>query len=415
MRVHGHIVDRIAEAWMQIFAPAAEARNDDKVIKAEMKRHRQWGARDRRFFAENVYEGVRWWRKLWWLLDEEEQLDQHSLKRLWCVLQMQMQRELPENWDLLSISEMEMIDARLHSKKNNANLAVLESIPDWMNQWGQKEHGDHWSAILAALNQAAPVDLRVNTLRAQPEQVIESLKKDGISARALNLSPEKHPGALPTMLTLTERKNVFSSEAFKKGWFEVQDRSSQQIAPLLRVEPGHRVIDACAGAGGKSLHLAALMKNKGKILSLDIHEWKLKELKERARRDGVDVIETRVIDSNKVIKRLEKSADRLLLDVPCSGMGVLRRNPDSKWKLTREEVDRLLQLQAEILSSYSSMLKSGGLMVYATCSIMKSENQAQVERFLQEHKDFDLLQTLTITPDFPNSGDGFFAAVLKRN
>jgi 16S rRNA (cytosine967-C5)-methyltransferase len=174
------------------------------------------------------------------------------------------------------------------------------------------------------------------------------------------------------------------------------------------------VIDACAGAGGKSLHIAALLKNKGTVISMDIHEWKLKELRTRAARGGVDVIEARVIESGKTIKRLEATADRVLLDVPCSGLGVVRRNPDTKWKLTLEEVTRLQRLQAEILNDYSKMTKPGGLLVYATCSILPGENERQVEKFLASHgEEWTLEEQLRVDPD-QQRGDGFFAARLRR-
>ena len=150
------------------------------------------------------------------------------------------------------------------------------------------------------------------------------------------------------------------------------------MAPLLDAKPGERVIDACAGGGGKTLHLAALMKNKGKIIAMDITERKLQSLRERCSRNGVDIAETRVIESMKTIKRLEKSADRVLLDVPCTGLGVLRRNPDKKWKISPEEITRLNALQKEILENYSQMVKIGGRLVYATCSCLPSENEKQV-------------------------------------
>ena len=181
---------------------------------------------------------------------------------------------------------------------------------------------------------------------------------------------------------------------------------------MLDPQPGERIADACAGAGGKTLHLAALMKNKGKILALDIHDYKLNELKIRTRRAGVDIVETRVIDSSKVIKRLADSFDRVLLDVPCSGMGVLRRNPDSKWKLNPEEIQKMQSLQKEILGSYSKMVKPGGILVYATCSLLPSENQKQVEAFMGEG--WTLLQEIVVLPD-EGRGDGFYAAKLKRN
>jgi 16S rRNA (cytosine967-C5)-methyltransferase len=156
------------------------------------------------------------------------------------------------------------------------------------------------------------------------------------------------------------------------------------------------------------------MKNKGKLISMDIHEWKLKELRGRSTRDGVDVIETRVIESSKTIKRLEKAADRVLLDVPCSGLGVLRRNPDSKWKMKPENFAEIQRLQSELLRDYSTMTKVGGRLVYATCSFFPSENEAQVDAFLKEHGSaWKLEEQLRVDPD-QGRGDGFFAARLLR-
>ncbi len=209
-----------------------------------------------------------------------------------------------------------------------------------------------------------------------------------------------------------ERKNIFSSECFQKGFFEIQDRGSQQIAPLLGAQSGGLVIDACAGAGGKSLHLANLMQNKGKIIAMDIHEWKLKELQTRATRQGVNMIETRLISADS-LRELESKADALLLDVPCSGTGVIRRHPDSKWKLSRTEVDSLVQTQARILREYSKMLKPGGLLLYATCSVMNSENQEQIRKFLLAESTWKLLSEHQLDPD-QQRGDGFFAALLQR-
>ena len=196
----------------------------------------------------------------------------------------------------------------------------------------------------------------------------------------------------------------------------MQDAASQLVAPLLQVEPGHRVVDACAGAGGKSLHIAAMMQNKGKIIAMDINDWKLKDLRERCSRAGVDILETKLIDSNKTVKRLENSFDRVLLDVPCSGLGVIRRNPDTKWKLTMEEIVRLQDLQKEIISKYSEMCKAGGLMVYATCSILHRENEEQVQWFLNSDsgKNWVLQKEMRVWPH-KHGYDGFYAAVLKKN
>jgi len=192
----------------------------------------------------------------------------------------------------------------------------------------------------------------------------------------------------------------------------LQDASSQRVALFLDVNEKMRVIDACAGGGGKTLHIAALMKNTGHIIAMDTEQWKLDELKRRARRASATNIEPRLIDSSKVIKRLYDTADRVLLDVPCSGLGVLRRNPDAKWKLNLEFIERVKKLQYEILDRYSRMVKLHGKLVYATCSILHSENQLQVNLFLEQHKNFKLEEEKQI---FPSEGfDGFYMARMYR-
>jgi 16S rRNA (cytosine967-C5)-methyltransferase len=174
-----------------------------------------------------------------------------------------------------------------------------------------------------------------------------------------------------------------------------------------------RVIDACAGTGGKTLHLAALMQNKGRIIALDTAIWKLDVLKQRALRAGVAIIETKPIETTKVIKRLAGTADRVLIDAPCSGLGVLRRNPDAKWKITPAKVQKLIAEQREILGSYCRMVKPGGMLVYATCSILPSENRTQVDNFLAAHPEFTFADDKTIGPDTDNC-DGFYMARMRR-
>ena len=237
------------------------------------------------------------------------------------------------------------------------------------------------------------------------EELQAMFNQRGWDASTTNLAPDA--------LVLGHRGNVFVSPMFKNGFFEVQDAGSQCIAPFLRVKPGMRVIDACAGAGGKTLHLAALMQNKGSIIPLDTEAWKLEELRRRTRRNGIHIVQTRPIESSKTIKRLHHSADRLLLDVPCSGLGVLRRNPDAKWKLSPEFIENVKVTQAKILREYSDMLRPGGLMVYATCSILPSENEEQVQRFLAENKDYKLLEERKISPANDGS-DGFYMALLEK-
>ncbi len=419
MKLHRPVAEQIILAIKSIFGATPEGKRyyADKVIERLFKNNRKLGARDRRFIAESTYGIVRWWRLLRTALAHADYSAMPSDLELWQIFGAWLIRqgaELPP-WSELRELKPEVI--RQAFDRAAREPQVKESVPDWLYELGLRELGDvRWHKCLHSLNQTAPVVLRVNRLKSTPEELREELAREDIDT---DLAPDDN-GHLPDGLVLRERKNVFSSESFKLGLFEVQDGASQKVAPLLDVKAGHRVIDGCAGAGGKTLHLAALMGNKGKIIAMDVHQVKLDELRRRAARDGVDCAETRLIESAKTIKRLEKSADRVLLDVPCSGLGVVRRNPDAKWKLTPEDLPRLHALQAEILGEYSAMLKPGGKLVYATCSILPSENLAQVEAFLTKQGDaWKLLQVHQLWPGEPardgfEGYDGFFAAVLER-
>jgi 16S rRNA (cytosine967-C5)-methyltransferase len=384
----------VIEALDEIFAGGRYA---DKVIEKVLKQNPKWGARDRRFIAETTYDIVRWHRLLTELAQSE---DYWKIFAAWMHLQ---EVELP-GWDEFSSLNFDHWNDRLRDSESVRK--IRESIPDWMDDLGQKELGDLWDKEIHSLNDEAKVVLRANELRVNRKQLQKILDDEGVDTETISLAPNA--------LALVQRQNVFQLDAFKEGLFELQDAGSQLIAPFLQVEPGMRVIDACAGAGGKTLHLAALMQNKGRILAMDSEEWKLEELKKRARRSGAGNIETRTIDSSKVIKRLERSADRLLLDVPCSGLGVLKRNPDAKWKLSQEFIDRIKITQQSIITDYSKMVKPGGMMVYSTCSLLPSENEQQVATFLSlGSRDFELIEEKKLMPS--EGFDGFYMARLRRN
>lgn len=407
MKLHLNVLEPIITALMEIFV---DGRYADKVIERTFKARRQWGARDRRLFAESVYDVVRWWRWHWHLagLPQEiyltpEEITEERVWRVWAAYWIEKTGESPRLSQVRAVSTASVKE----QKSQKVPSAVRVSVPDWLYALGTSELGGKWAAILEQLNAPAPVDLRTNTLRITRDNLRQRLSAETIETDPL-------PG-LPDALRLRERKNVFTSQAFKDGLFEMQDASSQRIAPFTQVAPGLRVVDACAGAGGKTLHLAALMENKGRIIALDIHQWKLDELRKRARRDGVGNFEARLIEDSRTIKRLARSADRVLIDVPCSGLGALRRNPDSKWKLSITEIDRLRKLQAELIRSHSRMVKPGGKLTYATCSILPSENEKQVESFLKELGDeWTLEEQIHLIPG-ENDGDGFYAARLLRS
>ncbi|TFV96003.1 RNA methyltransferase [Algoriphagus kandeliae] len=394
MKLHNNTIRGVHSALEAIFEQGQYA---DKVIERTLKSNPKWGARDRSFIAETTYEMVRWWRLINYLSPSEDYWD------LFGTYWLMQGNELP-NWEEFSKINPQKIKEKYEKLDNPA---ILESVPDWLYQLGKKELGEEWETELHSLNEEAEVVLRVNTLKTTRERLKAQLMEEGIRTYQIK--------GYPDALILEERQNVFRSAAFKAGLFEVQDASSQLVAAALGVEPGMRVIDACAGAGGKTLHLAALMENKGKILSMDLEEWKLQQTKLRARRNGIDIIERKVIEGSKTIKRLKESADRLLLDVPCSGLGVLRRNPDTKWKLSPESIQKVEETQAEILQTYPSMVKKGGQMVYATCSILPSENEKQVQKFLASEagKDFELIEEKKVFAH--QSGfDGFYIARLQK-
>jgi 16S rRNA (cytosine967-C5)-methyltransferase len=250
--------------------------------------------------------------------------------------------------------------------------------------------------------------LRANSLSTTPKDLQKILEEEEkiTDTTLITWSPDA--------VELKYPRNVFRTQAYHNGLFEVQDAASQMVSEYLNVQPGMRVIDACAGAGGKTLHLAALMKNKGRIIALDVKDRKLQELKKRTTRANVNIVETKKIESSKTIKRLKGTADRLLLDVPCSGLGVLRRNPDSKWKLNLEEIERVKKIQREILTSFSDMTKVGGKMVYATCSILPSEGEEQVKWFINEFGEkWEFIGEKRYSPDVYHA-DGFYMALLER-
>ncbi|MCD9019399.1 RsmB/NOP family class I SAM-dependent RNA methyltransferase [Parachryseolinea silvisoli] len=395
MKLYVNIARAVIQSLEMIFEQGKFA---DKVIEKVLKQNPKWGARDRRFIAETTYDIVRWYRLLQTLTDTPSN-DYWSLLGGWCVLH---DVPMPE-WDELKGLNPDKIRARL--EKFQQIRRINESIPDWLDDLGEQELGARWDDELHALNEEAEVVLRTNTLKTSLRELRAMLLEEQVETATL---PD-----VPDALVLERRQNVFRLPAFKQGLFEVQDAASQLIAPFMRLEPGMRVVDACAGAGGKTLHIASLLQNKGRILAMDTEEWKLEELKKRARRATASNIETRVIDSSKTVKRLEKSADRLLLDVPCSGLGVLKRNPDAKWKLSTEFIQNVRELQQHIINDYCEMLKPGGLMVYSTCSIMPSENEVQVKKFLEtQNGRFDLLDEAHA---WPSEGfDGFYMALLRR-
>ncbi len=402
MRLHRNLVYTTIDSLNAIFNEGEYA---DKVVARALKKDKRWGSSDRKFVAETIYEIVRWKRLYAEIAEVKEPYDRDNLWRMFAVWAVLRGYPIPD-WRQLEGTPERKIKGRFDELSKNR--ALKESIPDWMDELGVKELGEKvWSKEIAAQNQPAKVILRTNTLKGTKESLRNTLMDLNIETEYLKDQPEA--------LVLKERANVFLTDAFKQGLFEVQDANSQLVGAFLDVKPGMRVVDTCAGAGGKTLHMASLMENKGQLIAMDLYESKLKQLKLRAKRNGAFNIEYRIIDSTKVIKKLHEKADRVLIDAPCSGLGVLKRNPDSKWKLQPEFIDNIRKVQSEVLESYSKIVKPGGKLVYATCSVLPSENQEQVEKFLKTEigKQFTFVEDRKMLAS--ESGfDGFYMALLER-
>jgi 16S rRNA (cytosine967-C5)-methyltransferase len=402
MRLHRNLVFTTIDSLMAIFNEGEYA---DKVVARALKKDKRWGSHDRKFVAETIYEIVRWKRLYTEIAEVKEPFDRDKIWRIFAVWAVLRGYNLPD-WKYFEDTPVRRIKGKFDELTKTRKFK--ESIPDWMDELGVKELGEEvWTKELAAQNEQAKVILRVNRLKTTKEK-LRAILMD------LNIETEFHK-EYPDALILTERANVFLTDAFKDGLFEVQDASSQLVAYFLDVKPGMRVVDTCAGAGGKTLHLASLMQNKGQLIAMDLYESKLKQLKIRAKRNGAFNIEPRVIESTKTIKKLHEKADRVLIDAPCSGLGVLKRNPDSKWKLQPEFIENIKKIQAEVLENYSKIVKPGGKLVYATCSVLPSENQEQIKRFLSTEigKEFNFVKDQKVLAS--ESGfDGFYMALLER-
>jgi 16S rRNA (cytosine967-C5)-methyltransferase len=384
----------IASSLAMIFN---ENRYSDKVLEKLFKQNKQWGARDRKFIAESVYDIVRYYRLLAHLAESKNNF--WFITSVYFVLK---NIELPDWPEFKHVNKAQI----LAEYENSAHdFDLFNSYPEAVSKIAQEELGtEKWHREALAMNSMAEVVLRVNTLKTTTSELQKKLQQDGIETETVKENANA--------LILKKRSNIFSNAHFKEGLFEIQDLGSQHIALFCDPQPKQFVIDACAGAGGKSLALAALMQNKGRIVSMDVAQWKLDELSKRAKRAGAFNIETKLIDP-KTSSNYKDKADLVLLDVPCSGLGVIKRNPDTKWKFTKTGFEKTKELQQQILQDYSTMVKPGGTLIYSTCSILPSENRQQVDAFLQKNHIFNLQEDRTI---FPSEGyDGFYMCKLKKD
>ena len=401
MRLHKNLVLAVIKILDGVFNQDFYA---DKTIEKVLKLDKRWGSRDRAFIAETSYEIVRWKRLYLEIADVKKPFQYKNLWRVFSVWAVLKGINLP-NWTEFQETPKRRIKGKFDELSKIRKFR--ESVPDWIDKLACEEIGEKkWEKEISELNKMAELVIRTNTLKTNSSELQKILLNEEISTEIIS--------GYPDALILKKRVNLFKKESFQKGLYEVQDASSQLVAPFLKIEPGMKICDICAGAGGKTLHLSALSKNKGQILAMDIYKHKLIQLKKRAKRNSAFNIETKLIENNKSIKRLKGKIDRLLIDAPCSGLGVLKRNPDSKWKLQPDFLNKIKDTQLKILKQYSKLIKENGKIVYATCSILPSENEHQINSFLksEEGQDFKLEEEKKISP-LASGFDGFYMARLS--
>jgi 16S rRNA (cytosine967-C5)-methyltransferase len=391
----------------------------DAVVSRYFREHRELGHADRAFVAETVFAVLRRGRSIearcaGKLSDRARLLVALAVTRGWS------QRELAP---VLKAGEEEWLAVAKALPEAELAPAVRCDLPDWLYERLAAQYGaDEALALAQALNQPAPLDLRVNTLKTSREALLEVLTADGMAAV---------PGALsPLAVRLRDKPALARHPLFLAGAFEVQDEGSQLLGYLLEPKRGEMVVDFCAGAGGKTLLLGALMRNTGRLYAFDVSDRRLAKLKPRLARSGLSNVHPARIEHERdtKIKRLSGKADRVLVDAPCSGLGTLRRNPDLKWRQDESSVAELTAKQAAILAAAATLVRPGGRLVYATCSLLHAENEAIVEAFLAGHPGFTLVpaadvlarqgievegEMLRLLPHRHRT-DGFFAAILER-
>ena len=404
----------------------------DLTVGDYMRNRRYIGSKDRAAIVERVYTIARHQARLGWALEQVGAPDTPRTRALALLTVLEGKPEIEHLFDgsqygaePLTDDEKALIPKLLAVDLTQAPELVSLEIPAMYEKSLRGYFGADFAAEMGAMLEGANLDLRVNTVSKTREEVHASLGKDSVDTTELPYSP----------WGLRTKGKVYLShtKAFKAGWIDIQDEGSQLIAVACNAQPGQQVLDYCAGGGGKTLALANAMKIKGRIVAMDMEEARLLKSKERFRRARVsDIIEVRPLSDDrhrKWLKRQKETFDVTLVDAPCMGTGTWRRNPDTRWKVYGPGLEALLAVQAEILDKVVHTVKPGGRLVYATCSILPEENEAQVEAFLTRHPDFELADLKDVWPEGvtpPCAGkymrltpkqhgtDGFFAAVLVK-
>jgi 16S rRNA (cytosine967-C5)-methyltransferase len=420
IKITAQMLDAASELLRQLLTFAQPA---DAVISRYFREHRDLGPRERAFIAETVYSVLRRRRLLERICGPQPKARQLVLAAL-AKLGGVSQRQFGE---LLDKDETAWFVVMKGQKEPELSLAEQTDLPDWLCERLLRDHSAEAIVTLArGLNQPAPLDLRVNPMKTTRDSVLARLTAEGIAAAPCRLAP--------LGIRLKEKPVLARHPLYLGGEIEVQDEGSQLLAHLLDPKRSEMVVDFCAGAGGKTLLLGALMRSTGRLYAFDVADRRLARLKPRVARSGLSNVHPACIsgENDARVKRLAGKIDRVLVDAPCSGLGTLRRNPDLKWRQTPESVAELSRKQRDILAGAARLVKLGGRLVYATCSILSDENEEVIDAFLVAHPGFRRLSAAQILgaqniplADLGGTGDmrllphvddtdGFYAAVLER-
>ncbi len=412
----------------------------DLVANAYFRARRFIGGGDRRAVSDRVWSILRRYGQLAWWLERTRHPDRGARAIVAADLM------LVEGLDMAGLEAIFDGGTYRPSRLDEAEVRALRQMeghslphpeqPDWVRlniqEWVaphfKEAYGEGWGREIAALDTPPPVDLRVNRLKVTVEEAREALARDGIETEPMRYATDG--------LRLRRRLSVVKGDAFQNGLVEIQDEGSQLVAALVDAQPGMQIADYCAGAGGKTLAMAARMNNKGRVVAMDVYESRLDRSAQRLRRAGAHNVERRAIDADnrKWLKRQAGAFDRVLVDAPCTGTGTWRRNPDGRWTLQPKDLEELLPKQAMILDAAAKLVKPGGGLIYATCSVLPAENEHQIASFLERHPDFEVVPVAAIwrevlasdpPPEVENGPylrlsplkhgtDGFFGAALVR-
>lgn len=408
----------------------------DNTIRDFMAQRRFIGSKDRTAIVERVYRIMREHARIGWWLEQGKMRDTARNRVLTDLVLNERPTEEEfgiifcggkyeaESLNQLEIDYIEFLDGK-QLNDPAMPVAVRCECPDWAAEKLQPLFGDAFEENMAVMIDPAPLDLRVNTVKGTVDEAMESLQKDHVRVARTLYSP--------IALRATGKPFMSDSKAFRNGLVEIQDEGSQLIGLITGVKPGMRVLDFCAGGGGKTLVLAAMMNNKGNIVATDNNTRRLEKGKPRFKKAGVHNVELRSLEeeaNRKWLRRQKGTMDVVLVDAPCSSSGTWRRNPDLRWNWYGPNLEEIIQMQTDILDKVADKVKAGGRLVYATCSLFREENEDQVAAFLTRHPDYKVLPLSEAWEGdksaIPNEGDfmrlypkthqtdGFFAAVLQK-